>query len=316
MKKICCRILPLSLLVICGITQVTLAADQDISGKSDGWLASGDEVLGPFWYQKNPIKFNEIPNSLLYHFSLNYSYSGMTGNVEVEKHNVSTELALRKQLFTSITTYDAGKNDTELSLTGMSTSVESQEFKQVFKYALTDWMEAVGGLMWTINNSSKYLKNRTVYYGGPWVDIISRPGLALGMGVSYAYLDTEYMNDSITGTPLYVDFPPVDDYNSGSLFFIQMFRWDLTDTIAFTENATHLQDLENTDYYNWNINLALEFGLTKHLSVVTSYTVDYDYNSFVEAVQQYLDERRAVGKPAGNMEELDTTVAVGIKINF
>ncbi|MCI5148183.1 MAG: DUF481 domain-containing protein [Candidatus Electrothrix sp. MAN1_4] len=294
-------------------------ADQETSPvmSGDSWIASGNDVMGASWWKKNAYNNQHVSGPLFYSFAASYAYSGVNGSVESEKHNISTELALRKQLFTSITFYDVSKDETDLVLSGMSITVEQEKFEQFFRYALTDWLEAVGAIQLTKNDSSKYLKNRKLYFIGPWADLLQRPNLYIGIGGSYAYLDTAYMNEQINPfIPMYEDFTPVDDYDSEGLYFLQMLSWNITDKIVFTENTTYLQDLDNTDYYNLNVHLALEFALTDHLSVVSSYTVDYDYNSFVESVQNYLDKRTARGETAGELDDTNSTVNFSIKITF
>lgn len=323
MKKLSVCVFFWSVVSMCCVPMSFSADNQQADQKTspavsgDSWIASGNEVMGASWWEKNAYNNQDVSGPLFYSFAASYAYSGMNGSVESEKHNISTKLILRKQLLTSITFYNASKDKTDLVLSDMSTTVEQQKFEQFFRYALTDWLEAVGGIQLIQNDTSKYLKNRKLYFAGPWADLLQRPNLYIGIGGSYAYLDTAYMNDQINlFIPMYADFTPVDDYDTGGLYFFQRLQWNITDKIVFTENTTYLQDLDNTDYYNLNVQLALEFSLTEHLSVVSSYTVDYDYNSFVESVQNYLDKRAAAGETAGELDETNSTVNFSIKITF
>jgi hypothetical protein len=144
--------------------------------------------------------------------------------------------------------------------------------------------------------------------------VVDRPDIALTLGGFYGYSDVAYMNSRLTG--LYADFTPVDDYSSDEMYLQQGLRWNITDTVTFTEKAEFVQLLKDTEYYFWLVDLGFEFKLATHLSLTASYTMQYDYFSFTEAVQTYLDERRAEGKSAGEMHELDTTLAVGIQVTF
>ncbi|MDM8517361.1 DUF481 domain-containing protein [Desulfobacterales bacterium HSG16] len=289
---------------------------QSLAIENDSWIASGEAVQGKWWWAKNAKKFTPLPDPLLYRFEASYSFSEMSGNVDATMHRGSAELALRKQLLTSITAFQLSKSDTDIALMNASTSVESQSLNHKFRYALTDWMEVTAGTIWTMNDSAKYLKNRVGYFGGALFGLIDRPDLIVNMGAFYGYTDTEYMNDKITGKPMYRDFKPVEDYSSDDVYFSQMLRWKITDTVTFTENAMYAMFLKDTEYYHWTVNLALNCKLTKHISFVTSYALNYDNNSFIDAVQKYLDARKAAGLKAGELEKMDTVLAFGLKFSF
>ena len=315
MKNLFCRILSLSVLVICATIQFSLAADQDIQTKSEGWITSGKELLGPSW-SKNPKKFDIVPSPLLYQFTANYSYSKEDGNVDAERHSGSAELILRKDLLTSVTRYKVNKNKIEKALTGVSINSESESFFQAFRYPLTDWMQVVGGGEEKINDTDKSLDSRLNLFAGALFDVIEKPNISLWIGGFYGYSDVAYKNSTMTGLPKYADFTPVDDYSSDIFYLKQILHWNISDTVTFKEQLDFVQMFEDTEYYYWTLDLGLEFKLTKHLSFTTSYTMDYDYSPFTEAVENYFDERRLVGQPAGEMYELDTTLAAGIKISF
>ena len=273
----------------------------------ESWISNG-EKLGEWWI-RNPKTFDPVPAPLLYHFEANYSYSEMGGNLDIKNHNGGLKLKLRKQFFTSTSSYKIGKNDTTVNIIGVSTFVENQRFVQAFSYAITDWMQTTGGINW-VRDSGKYLRNRWYYFGGAEFALIERPNLILNAGGFYAYLETEYWNDEIT--MFYPDFEPVGDYNADDLYVTQMLQWNITDKIVFTENAQYVPSLEDTDYYQWKVDLALKFNLTKHFAFFTSYSINYDNNTFVEAVQNYLDQS-AYG---GEMDTTDTVLAVGINFSF
>ncbi len=281
----------------------------------NGWIASGKDLLGASW-SKNPRKNSSIPRQFLYQFTANYSYSGQDGNVVADSHKASAELILRKQLLTSVSKYSVSKKETKKALTGVSINVDSESFFQALRYPLSDWAQIVGGGVWKINDSAKYIDNRSNYFGGFLFDVVDRPNIALTAGVFYGYSDVTYKNSILTGKAMYADFTPVDDYASDNIYFKHALRWNITDTITFTNEADYVQLLKDSNYYFWLVKTGLEFKLSQHMSFTASYTMDYDKNRFVEAVQNYFDARRAAGQPAGDMEELDTTLAVGIKINF
>ncbi|MCI5159803.1 MAG: DUF481 domain-containing protein, partial [Candidatus Electrothrix sp. AUS1_2] len=181
---------------------------------------------------------------------------------------------------------------------------------------LSDWAQLAGGGDWRMKDTAKYIDNRSNYFIGALFDVVDSPNTTLSLGGFYGYLDVAYMNSTLTEIPKYADFTPVDDYSSDDIYLKLALRWNITDTITFTEQADFVQMLKDTEYYFWLVDLGFEFKIAKNFSLTTSYTMEYDHSMFTEAVQNYFDERRAVGKPAGNMEDLDTSISVGIKISF
>ena len=321
MKKKYCGILSLAVFtMLC--PSVSFAADQGVSEQeemrkisADSWIASGKEMLGPSW-DKNPERFDTLPSPLLYQFTVNYSYSGQDGNVEAEEHNGTAELILRKKLITTVTKYKTSKKTTETALTESSTDVESEDFFQSVRYPLADWIEAIVGGIWEINDDTKYLDERSNYFAGALIDVIDRQNISLRIVGSYGWADMAYMNSVLTERSMYADFTPVDDYSSDNIYLKQILHLDITDVLTFTEQAELTRLLKDTEYYYWLVDLAFEFEMSKHFSLTASYTMEYDYNSFTEAVQNYLDERRAAGKQAGDMHKIDTSFTVGIKVSF
>lgn len=277
------------------------------------WISNGKE-LGP-WWRKNAKKYNPLPHPLLYHVKGTYSYSELGGNVEAKTHRGSAELTLRKDLFTSVTTYAVDSRSTTIVLKEKSTDLNNQIFRQGLRMALTDRISSVVGILWE-TNERKYLKDRFVYYGGVRAMIIDSPKLDLMMGGFYGYTETSYLNENMQEIKKYSDFPSQDDYDSDSLYFSQKLNWDVTDTISFSERVDYMLFLDDTEYYFAKLKLSISFKLTKSLSFITSYSVNYDNNTFVEAVQDYLSARQASGKSAGEMETTDTSLAVGIKFEF
>ncbi|MCI5116246.1 MAG: hypothetical protein D3912_15820, partial [Candidatus Electrothrix sp. AX1] len=185
MKKKYCYVLSLIVSVILCYPSVSFAADRKISEQkeiekvsADSWIASGKELLGPSW-DKNPKRFDSVPSPLLYQFTANYSYSGQDGNVEVEEHKGTAELILRKQLITAVTRYNTSKRTTKTALTDSSADLESEDFFQSVRYPLSDWIEAIVGGIWQINDDTKFLDKRSNYFVGALIDVIERQELYL-----------------------------------------------------------------------------------------------------------------------------------------
>jgi len=331
MKKKFCGILSLTVFAMY-CPSLSFAADKGVSEQeetrklsTDSWIASGRELLGPSW-SKNPKKLDSYPSPLLYQFTANYSYFGQDGNIVTENHNASAELILRKQLVTSISKYELSKGDTEMALSGFFINTNSEYFFQVFKYPVADWIQIIVGGAVKTEDSAIYLDERIGYFGGMSFDAVDSPALSLTCSLSYGHISMSYMNDTVIEDMLFrtllnpeagePDFTPVDDYDTDDIYLTQNLRWNITDTVTFTEDAEYAQFLKDTDYFFWRLKMGLEFGLTEHISFTTSYQMSYQYTNFTEAVQDYLDEQKALGKSAGELDEMDTSLAVGLTVSF
>jgi putative salt-induced outer membrane protein YdiY len=279
----------------------------------EGWISNG-KALGP-WWQRNPKKYDPMALPLLYHLEVNYSFMDKGGNTDMESHKGSLSLTLRKSVFTIATSYENNKQETTRNLNPvpMTMLVESQTFMQDFMVALTDWMGLNAGFIWLKNDSTKYLEDRKVYYGGVRLNAVDSPGLRIMLGAAYGYVDSAYMNDEI---PKPYNCPPVDDYDSDMLFGNLILNWDITDIISFSETARYQLFLKDTEYYNWKSDTSLNFKVTENISFTATYGMSYDYNSFTEHVQDCLDAVKERGEPAGEIEELDTTLSLGITLKF
>jgi hypothetical protein len=303
-----------SILSLC-ISTALFAEESKQVTNDDAGFKRGEDVQGKWWWFKNAKKF-ESTDSWLYHLGLSYSFSDTGGNIDSTKHNAMLDLALRKQAFTSVTQYNLRKSDSENSLTDISMNIQSQKFHQAFRYAVNDWAALVVGGRWTKSDSTKYIDRRVSFFGGSLFSIIDQPGLILNAGVFYGNSNTSYMNKTITKVRKYQDFIPVEDYDSGEFFLSQTLRWKLSDNINFEEKANYIQLLEDTEYSYGNLTLGLEFKINKNISVVASYDIEYDYNPFINAAQEYLNQRRIAGLSSGDMDKIDTSLSLGFRIKF
>ncbi len=279
-----------------------------------GW--SNGSFLGPNWWLKNPRNLKSVPNAWLYHAELRYAYGEQGGNVETSSHHGSADLYLRKHLLTSVTYYDINNRDTTINLIETNTSVENQFFRQGFRYALAPRLGGVLGFQWE-RNSGKYLDNRTVWYGGARYHAVDSERHDLTLGLFFApQTDTSYMNDKISGMVRYKTFPGVADYSSNAIYLAQRYRWRITEIIEFSQKLDYMNFLEDSGYYFAKLDFKLDFKFSKHTAFFVSYALNYDNNPFVDALDQYLAQRREAGLPSGDMETLDTTLGVGIKFSF
>lgn len=146
---------------------------------------------------------------------------------------------------------------------------------------------------------------------------IDSPNLDVVLGAFYAETSTSFMNDQIQSTPKYKTFPSVEDYDSNAIRLGQRLSWKVTPTVTLVGSGDTMIFLENTDYYYWKTKAALNFKFSKNFSFVVSYLISYDYNPFIDALQSYLDERRAT-KPetTGDIYRRDTTLSFGFKMTF
>ncbi|MCP4104160.1 MAG: DUF481 domain-containing protein [Desulfobacteraceae bacterium] len=275
---------------------------------------SDGKALGP-WWQRNPKKYDPMPIPLLYHLEINYSFTDKGGNTDMENHNGSLGLSLRKNAFTSATSYEKSKQETTKNLKPNPNAmlVESQTFTQDFMMAMTDWMGLNMGFVWLKNDSTKYLEDRKVYHGGVRINAVDSPKLRIALGAAYGYVESAYMNDKI---PKAYTCSPVDDYDSDMLFGNLNLNWDITEKISLSEKARYQLFLKDTDYYNWKSDTSLNFKVTENISFTATYGMSYDYNSFVDQVQRCIDAVKERGQPAGKIEEMDTTLSLGVTLTF
>jgi len=279
-----------------------------------GW--SNGSFLGPRWWEKNPINLKPVPHLWLYHVDLSYAYSEQSGNTEAKSHRGDLDLYLRKDLLTSITSYHIGNKDTLTVLTDKETVIRDEEFRQGFRYALTDNIAAVVGFLW-MKNSGKYLEERTVPYAGLRYVAINTPQYGLILSGFYGYESkTSYMSYRIREKNQYKTFPDVPEYTSDTAYLSQRFDWDINDTTTFSQSIDYMRFLEDSKFYNLKLNFKLDFKFTKSTSFFISYLINYDNNSFVEFTKDYLDKRTEAGKSSGDMETTDTSLDVGIKFSF
>lgn len=279
-----------------------------------GW--SNGSFLGPGWWNKNPKNFTAVPQLWLYHVDLSYAYSEQSGNTEAKSHRGDLDLYLRKDLLTSITSYHIGNKDTLLKLTDKETVIKDEEFRQGFRYALTHNMSAVVGYLW-MKNSGKYIAERSVPYAGLRYVAVNTPQYGLILSGFYGYESkTSYMSYKIREKNQYKTFPDVPEYTSDTGYLSQQFEWNITDVITFSQRLDYMKFLEDSDFYAMKLNFKLDFKFSKNTSFFVSYRYDYDNNTFVEAVQDYIGKRLEAGKSAGDMETTDTSIDMGIKLSF
>jgi len=287
-------------------------SDTKQSSADDSWISRG-EYLGK-WWRINPMKYQPLPNPLLYHLEGGYSYSEASGNLNTEVHTGNATLTLRKNLFTSTSKYRISNRNTNVSLLRQSTNTKEQFFGQRFHFALMDNLSIIAGAMWE-KSSTKYLEDRWIYYGGLKWNLFDTPKYKVNLIGSYGKTETTFMSKRIR-EKVYFNFPSVEDYNSSIAFFHQDLSWKINDNVTFSESVGYGLFLEDSEYYFVKTNFKLDFKIAKNFSIFTSYDIDYDYNLFVKSVQDYLDARSAAGLRSGEMETTDTKISVGIKFNF
>lgn len=288
------------------------AAKADIP--ESGW--SNGAFLGPRWWLKNPKKLKSVPNLWLYHGELSYAYGEQTGNLDVTSHRGKADFYLRKGLLTSLTSYSINNRDTTIKLTDKDTSVKNSIFRQGFRYAVLDNTSAVLGFL-REQNSSKYIDSRQVWYGGVRYVAINSEKHDLMLGLFYApETETRYMSNKIQEVGRYKDFQDVEDYSSDSVYLAQRYEWQMTDVIGFSQSLDYMKFLEDSDYYFLKLNVKLDFKFNKNASFFVAYEQNYDNNSFIDALDQYLQQRTQEGKPSGEIETTDTSLNVGIKYVF
>ncbi len=304
------------ILVSLGFVSVPSNADEQLTSSNNSWLSNGKE-LGEWWH-KSPRKYDPLPKPWLYHFELGYSYSEMGGNIDNKVHTGKMDLTLRKHLFTSRTHYDISKSDMDINLTGTNTQMDTRSFREQFVWSVTDRIAVIAGFTWQ-KDMAKFIDDRSIYYVGGGVILVDSPVLDLNVTGSFGHVETAYMNEYLAKKPIFGDLPFssfVEDYESEAIYLTQKLNWKINDKLSISQSQNYLVSLDDSEFYNWKGTLALNVKLTDIMSFVTSYTINYDNNSFIEAAQDYLEKRKALGKRSGEMETTDTMLTVGIKLSF
>ncbi len=314
-RRVFCGVL-ISVILFCPMTGFTREAESNpkkISG--EGWISDGTS-LGVPWWTKNPKKLKRVPNPLLYHFELSYSYSNSAGNVDMQAHNGSGHFFLRKNVFTSETLFQKNSQEIAVNLLpgASSTLVESETAAQEFSLALTDVTSLVAGAVWLKNDSAQYVNLGQVYYGGLLFTPLDTPEFTFNIATSYGFMESSYLNENIIS--VYEDFQPVDDFDSDALNFNLAFSWAINDMITLTETASYLLALQDSEYYKWSAVTGIKCKITDHISFFTKYSVNYHKNPLVQEVQDFLEAKRAAGELVGEMEEIDTALSAGITLEF
>jgi len=290
-------------------------ADID-SSQDDGWISNGAS-LGVSWWKMNPKKLDVIPDPLLYHTELSYSYSDSSGNTENEFHEGIGQLFLRKNLLTSDTTFKVYKMETVMSLEGDITRFieEKQAFFQEFRLAVSPSLEVIAGLNAVENNSLKFIDHRINYYAGIGGTFVDTPSFSLGGKVAYGLRETSYINENVS-RPILYSIPPVDDYDSDIISIQADFDWKITEMVSFSEFAWYRVNLEDTEYYSLDLTTQLNFNLSDYFSLFIKHEFMFENNTFVESVQDVLDARRAQGENVGAIDDTDTRLSMGITLKF
>jgi hypothetical protein len=284
-----------------------------LNAQEDVWITDGHE-LGPWWH-KNPGFFDPLPRPLLYHLEANISYSKHSGNIDSDDRNAKVGLVLRKDLFTSITTFTLTKKELTKKFTEVETAADAYLFREGLRYALFDKMSAVIGFT-KDRNTGKYIDDRFTYFVGARGTFIDEPTLHLWLSGYYGFNEKiSFYNREVQKVPKYKDFPSVKDYDSNAVSLMQELDWKINDMTTFKEDFEYTKMLDD-DYSHWKLSLELGFKLTERTSFITSYSFDYDENLFTDTLKKYLDKRTALGKPSGEVEKMDTGFTVGIKIVF
>ncbi|MDM8523999.1 hypothetical protein QUF80_11585 [Desulfococcaceae bacterium HSG8] len=295
----------------------------------EGWISNG-KSLGRWWL-KNAKTYDPMPLPLLYHLEGKYAYAEKSGNIDVENHEATALISLRKGIFTSFTTYSKGKSDVTINLTKDQTSTETGDFMQDFSLALTDRISVQAGMMWN-TNSAIYLDDRYTYYGGLQVVLFDSPNLGLSLGGYYGQENNSYMNDKVHDDlfgPLCEITPPgfcdpAEDFDSDGIRVIQRFNatiistpfvtvWETFDYMSHFDGS---DEFEDSDYYHWELDLGVSVALSETTSLYVSYNIYYDKNYFFD----YINKRiKTINEYEAIMNELkakDTTLAVGINFSF
>ncbi|MCP4107822.1 MAG: DUF481 domain-containing protein [Desulfobacteraceae bacterium] len=297
----------LCILVALAMTPVSSVAEEQESGQADtkkseptetpassgSWISNG-KALGKWWAGRARAQ-DPMPPELLYHLDASYSFTKLGGDDDETQHKVKGNIILRKNIMTNWMTYKLKDKETNY---GTYTKLkEKQSFDESIFFEFWEKLALGAIFQWSTYNRD-YYEDRYIFTAGGYATFIESPKLVLKAGLYYGYNKIVYMNDDLEAK--YGETLP--DFTSDIVSANQKFSWTMTDRIAFTESANYGVCLKDTDLYYWVLTLALDFELTKNISLVGSYELDHSVNE--------------VDLKFGEGEEESSEFDLSIKIKF
>jgi putative salt-induced outer membrane protein YdiY len=270
---------------------------------------AGDQADLGDWWNKSAKSYDPVPNELLHHFELSYSFAKGSGNRDSENHNGKASLTLRKNIFTSETKYSIRESELSSSLAPADTiSSEVKIFNQEILAAVTKSIDILAGYRFASNDITA-IDSRNVFYGGfAWQYSVESIGISGNLGLSGGYSTSSYTDfvSKALGTI------SVDDYETPIIRLSQALNWKITDNISFSDNIFYMSMLKDTEYFFSKMTFSLNFKINKYLSFFTSYNIDYDSNPRFEAIDTALKNAGS----AAAVYDKDTRISTGIKLSF
>ncbi len=292
------------------------ATDASKQEKQESWISNGKE-LGK-WWKKTAHNFDPLPKPLLYHLEGNISYTKVTGNVDADVQKLGAKFILRKNLFTSITSFNSTKNKQELNMKNKNISVEKSLFNQMLSYDITDKLSFGGGVMREYN-APIYLEERWTYYAGATYSFFTKPPFLLKIGAYYGYEDDTYMSDDLDEemegfAALPGGIPKA--YDSDGVRLIEHLTWMLNERVTFLQSFDHMYILKDSKYYHWTASATIQVGITKTISFFTKYQVNYSKSLLGDQLQQYYTFLNNMGVTGYDMFNKDTVLVAGLKFSL
>ncbi|MBF0101144.1 MAG: DUF481 domain-containing protein [Desulfobacterales bacterium] len=289
------------------LSKVQAKSSQQGAPVENKWISDGKE-LGQ-WWKKNAHAYSPTPTALLYHLEGNITGTLLTGNVDADIKKGDTTLLLRKEYFSSMTNLGLTSNKTEQNITNKKTDIQKRDINQMFAYDITDRISAGLGYMWKYDNGL-YLDSRDTYYIGSTFSFFNKPPVLLKVGGYYGYEANNFMTDMIK-----TDFPEVKNqgkvivesltpfhlrYNSTGIRFMENMTLMLSEKVIFLQAYDHMIYFKDSDYYHWTGSLTMQIGITKTISFITRYSIDYEKSRLGVQIKDYFDDVRLVNKKFPN----------------
>jgi hypothetical protein len=288
--------------------QIAQAADTRDSGASEPqsvpsgkWISNGEHLVKKWWKKralkiKRALKLDTLPPEWLYHVEGQYSLHEETGNSKETDHKAEVMLSLRKGLVTSKTSFQI--RDEEKGK-GKRIRTKKKKVLNEFVYMeLWDRVDIAGSLQW-YTYDKRYIEDRYTGFAGLYFTLLDLPNYTLKLGTYYGYATISYMNDQIAQENPELSFP---DYSSDLFFLRQRFAWSINDKLTFNQTGAYRQYLEDSDFVHWILNFDLDYELTKHISIVAAYEVDYESTELNQELR--------------GLEKRDSEFDLKIKVSF
>lgn len=266
----------LCLLVLFCMPVHHVMADQDED--TPGTDVKKERKIGKWWL-KNALTYDPLIDSLLFHGETEFNFLYDSGNLDRDVKVCTGLVVLRKKRISDYFSWDyqdrfAERYGDELR------NVKIYELHNSIRYALSKRLTARAGIIWSGNEELGY-DNRLTSYGGFAFRPVDKDMLILSVFLGAGYEDQEYTDEIKSlderAPQIYGEFASGGDH-AFVAYCHQTLTLYFSQTSGLEQSLEIVRYLDDSDDYRWNLDLGLQFQLTKHVSLVPTYSVSYTSN--------------------------------------